>query len=259
MSRLRYAVAPVPILAGGMCAEHAEPGVGRRDPDRDATMNPPEGAADMTTAMANGNRQQERTDLSTRRLLEAASELIAEGGYERMTLAEVGKRAGYSRGLVTIRFGSKANLLSAVVDRITTGWSHRNLLPRTEGKDGLEGLLALIAAIRVQFERDPHGLKLLYALMFEALGSNEQLRQHFIEFHRNQRSDIARILRRGIKDGSIRRGTVVNDEATSVVTALRGIAYQWLLDPGGFDPAPALQHLEETTEARLRSVPRSRR
>lgn len=197
------------------------------------------------------NRQQERSELSTRRLLEAAGELIAERGYVGMTLAAVGERAGYSRGLVTIRFGSKANLLDAVVERITAGWSHRNLLPRTEGKSGLEGFLGLIVAIRRQFERDPHGIRLLYALMFEAIGPNEELRRQFVKFHRRQRADMAQILRRGIKDGSIQPGTVVDDEATAIVTGLRGIAYQWMLDPDGFDPIPALSHLLESTELRL--------
>lgn len=198
-------------------------------------------------------RQQERSDLSTRRLLEAAGELIAEQGYVGMTLAAVGERAGYSRGLVTMRFGSKAKLLDAVVERITTGWSHRNLLPQSEGKSGLDGFLGLISAISRQFERDAHNIRLLWALMFEALGPNKELRRYFVEFHRRMRADMAVLLRRGIKDGSIRPGTVVDDEAAAIVTGLRGIAYQWLLDPDGFFPLPALAHLYEATEGRLRA------
>jgi AcrR family transcriptional regulator len=211
---------------------------------------------DAAASGVSRNRQQERSELSTRRLLEAAGELIAERGYVGMTLAAVGERAGYSRGLVTMRFGSKAKLLEAVVDRITTGWSHRNLLPATEGKSGLEGFLGLILAIRRQFEKDAHNIRLLYALMFEALGPNKDLRKHFVEFHRRQRADMAKLLRRGIKDGSIKPGTVVDDEATAIVTGLRGIAYQWLLDPEGFDPIPALTHLYESTEERLAARPR---
>jgi AcrR family transcriptional regulator len=184
-------------------------------------------------------------------LLEAAGELIAERGYVGMTLAAVGERAGYSRGLVTMRFGSKANLLEALVERITTGWSHRNLLPATEGKSGLDGFLGLISAIQRQFQRDPHNIRVLYALMFEALGPNEELRSTFVEFHRRQRADMRKILRRGIKDGSIEPGTVVDDEATAIVTGLRGVAYQWLLDSDGFDPIAALTHLRESTEQRL--------
>src|SRR6266566_1718404 len=100
---------------------------------------------------------------------------MTERGYVGMTLAAVGERAGYSRGLVTIHFGSKEKLLEALVERITVDWSHRQV-PETDGKSGLEGLLALVRAIQEQFERDAHHIKLLYALMFEALGDNEFLR-----------------------------------------------------------------------------------
>jgi AcrR family transcriptional regulator len=208
---------------------------------------------EVTMTSAVPSRQQERSDLSTHRLLEAAGELIAERGYVGMTLAAVGERAGYSRGLVTIRFGSKANLLAALVKRITTGWSHRNFFPQTEGKSGLDAFLEVILAISRQFERDPHSIRLLYALMFEALGPNEELKHHFVVFHRRQRADMADILRSGIRDHSIRSETVVDDEAVAIITGLRGIAYQWLLDPDGFPPIPALLHLHETTDRRLRS------
>ena len=120
-----------------------------------------------------------------------------------MTLAAVGERAGYSRGLVTARFGSKDQLLAALVDRITAGWSHRNVLPRTVGQPGRDGILILIDAIRAQAERDPRALRTLYALMFEALGPNVSLRQHFVEFHRTMRADLAKLVRRGLRDGSV--------------------------------------------------------
>lgn len=198
------------------------------------------------------NRQQERSDTSTRRLLESAGELISEVGYAGMTLAAVGERAGYSRGIVTIKFGSKANLLAEVVDRITTGWSHKRWLPEIKDKNGLDGFLALISAISAEFRRDTKGVRLLYALMFEAVQSNEELRQVFVEFHRSQRSDLAAILRRGIKDGSVRSDVNVKAEAAAVVSGLRGIGYQWMLDPDGFGAVPALKHLYDATESRLR-------
>jgi AcrR family transcriptional regulator len=201
---------------------------------------------------ATRNRHQERSDLSTARLLDAAAELIAEGGYEAMTLAAVGERAGYSRGLVTARFGSKDQLLAALVDRITTGWSHRNVLPRTVGQPGRDGILILVDAIRAQAERDPRALRTLYALMFEALGPNVALRQHFVEFHRTMRADLAKLVRRGHRDGSIRRALRPEDEAMLVVAGLRGIAYQWRLDPDGFDPVNALRCLADAIEYRLR-------
>jgi AcrR family transcriptional regulator len=203
---------------------------------------------------ATRNRHQERSERSSARLLDAAADLIAEGGYEAMTLAAVGERAGYSRGLVTARFGSKDQLLAALVARITTGWSHRNVLPRTVGRPGRDGVLILLDAIRAQAERDPRALRTLYALMFEALGPNVGLRHHFVEFHRTMRADLARLVRRGIRDGSVGRDRRPDDEAALVVAGLRGIAYQWLLDPDTFDPVAALRALGDATDQRLRPL-----
>jgi AcrR family transcriptional regulator len=199
------------------------------------------------------NRQQQRTQRSTRALLEAAGELIAEGGYEKMTLAAVGKRAGYSRGLVSARFGSKDKLLEALVQRIITVWTHRNVLPRTRGRSGLDAVLVIIDAIRAQAERDPRALRVLYALMFEALGPNTELRGHFVEFHRTMRADLTQLLRRGIRDGSVDRGVDPKAEAALVIAGLRGVAYQWALDPGDVDPVTALAHLSHATQSRLRA------
>lgn len=198
------------------------------------------------------SRQRERSERSTKRLLDAAGEILVEGGYTAMTLAAVGARAGYSRGLVSARFGSKDRLLEALIDRITTGWSHRNVLPRTEGKPGRQRLVILLDAIRVQAERDPRALRVLYALMFEALGPVPELREKFIELHVAMREDIARMVRLGLRDGSVTAGVSPKREGELVVAGLRGIAYQWSLDPVGFAPAPALRYLTSTVEERLR-------
>jgi AcrR family transcriptional regulator len=208
----------------------------------------------MTGPTALANRQRERSERSTRALLDAAGEVIADVGYENMTLAAVGERAGYSRGLVTARFGSKEKLLQALVERMTTRWTHKNVLPRTAGRTGLEGVVVLLDAIRGQAERDPRALRVLYALMFEALGPNTDLRAHFVEFHRAMRSDITRLVRRGVRDGSIRAGADPAAEAVLIVGGLRGVAYQWALDAGAFDPVGALDYLTRVTEARLKTI-----
>ena len=54
--------------------------------------------------------QAERTAISDRAMLDAAIELVLEHGTEKTTLAMIGEKAGYSRGLATYRFGSKAGL-----------------------------------------------------------------------------------------------------------------------------------------------------
>ncbi len=88
--------------------------------------------------------------------------------------------------------------------------------------------------------------------MFEALNVGGPLQARFITFHEAMRAALADAVRRGVADGSVRADIDPEREGTLLVSALRGIAYQWLLDPEHFDPEPAYTHLIETTRDRLR-------
>src|SRR5271168_56161 len=61
-------------------------------------------------------KQQDRTSESAQRLLDAAIALIAEKGYENTTAAEIGERAGYSRSMVRVPYGSKTQLLESLLE-----------------------------------------------------------------------------------------------------------------------------------------------
>jgi AcrR family transcriptional regulator len=50
--------------------------------------------------------QAERSALSEQRIMRAATKLIGRNGYTKTTLAEIGREAGYTAGLVSHGFGS---------------------------------------------------------------------------------------------------------------------------------------------------------
>src|SRR5579859_7195148 len=56
--------------------------------------------------------QPQRRAAAERRVLDATARLIAQGGSSMLTLADVGREAGYSRGIVTHHFGTKEALLA---------------------------------------------------------------------------------------------------------------------------------------------------
>jgi AcrR family transcriptional regulator len=205
------------------------------------------------TTQHGASRQAQRSRDSSNALLKAAGDLIVEGGYEAMTLAAVGELSGFSRGLVTTRFGSKAGLLEALIDRIVHEWGHRNVVPDTRDKTGLQALLIMLDAIKAQTARDSSSVKVLYALSFEALAPRAELRSRFSALHDEMRSDVSAFVRRGLRDGSIREGVDPSEEAVLIVSELRGIGYQWLLDPTQIDATDALAYLEDTVRQRLAS------
>jgi AcrR family transcriptional regulator len=186
------------------------------------------------------NGHQVRSELSTRLLVRAAGELVAEGGYQSMTLATVGERAGYSRSLATARFGSKGKLLEALVEEIVTRWDIKKIAPAQAGHNGLDALLVLLNGIRDSYANHPESLSILYALIFEAAGPVPELRERFLAFHDRQRSRIATYIRNGVEDGSIRQGIDPDLLAAMIVGQLRGVGYLWKLDPASIDSVAVL-------------------
>ena len=71
-------------------------------------------SSSKSPAEATARTQAERSATSDKALLDAAIDLILERGIEKTTLQAIGARAGYSRGLATYRFGSKAGLFDEV-------------------------------------------------------------------------------------------------------------------------------------------------
>jgi AcrR family transcriptional regulator len=185
------------------------------------------------------SRQAERTERSTDALLRAAAELIAEGGMAAMTFAAIAERAGYSRGLVTARFGSKEGLVEAMIRRVWGRLRHLRVLPGIEDRPGLDSVLVLVAGIRDQAVAESVEMRALIVLMFEAVRDGGTLRQRFIRYHDGMRDDLSAALRKGVEDGSVRPDGDPEREATMIVGLLRGTSYQWLLEPDRFDPGPA--------------------
>ncbi len=196
------------------------------------------------------SRQQERRETSTRALLEAASELVLESGFASMTFAAVGERAGYSRAMVTARFGSKQGLIEAMLERIVGQWRDRELVSQDDWT-GLDFLTHFIDALTRQAETDARGMRVLYALMFEAIGGEQLLQDHFREFHRGMRESMSSAVARGQADGSVKTSLDAEAEGAFVVTAVRGVGFQWLLDPECFDAPVAFHHLHDVLVNRL--------
>jgi AcrR family transcriptional regulator len=111
---------------------------------------------------------------ATRRsLLDAAAELLAEGGPEAVTLREVGARAGVSRGAPYRHFDDKSDLLTAVAaeawDRLGDEAEKLGADPGPSPREKLRGMLDGILAIG---REQPH----LYRLMHRAPAGDEVLR-----------------------------------------------------------------------------------
>lgn len=212
--------------------------VGQREPGRDGSRQ-------------GINKQQARTERSTRRLLKAAAEILVDEGVNALTLANVGERAGYSRGLVTTRFGSKDNMIRALVERMTSSWAATHIEPRMLGKAGLEALLEMLREMRDQIARSPQEVLALQALLFDALNPASVARGPILEYNENLNELIRSTIELGKHDGTIRSDVDSRLEASRALEGIRGIGFHWLLMPTGYDASAALSHLIDLVEEHL--------
>ncbi len=195
--------------------------------------------------------QAERSALSEDRLLQAALILIAEHGYDRTSLQAIGDAAGYSRGLVSHRFGSKEGLLWAIFDHTFGAWQTDTLGPRVGDHVGIEALRATVAATRAALQSAPETLRAFYSLLFQALGPLGALRPKVASLHRREREGIAAWIAAGVANGSIRPDVDPEREAALFLGMLRGAAFQWLIDPHGVDVDMIYQAIDDTISRNL--------
>ncbi|MEV6879444.1 TetR/AcrR family transcriptional regulator [Amycolatopsis sp. NPDC051128] len=181
----------------------------------------------MTTAR---RTQQERRDRAEAALLTAAAELVVEQGVRSLTLAKVGERAGYSRGIVTHHFGAKQVLVERLARATQAGF-----VPGLDGvPPGLGRLLRLIDGYLGELGRIGVFNRAFLLLWAEA-ATQPELAPIFRERDDAFRADLRDDVEAGIADGTIDPGVDPAEVAVAVVGQLRGIALQRLLDPQATD------------------------
>jgi AcrR family transcriptional regulator len=181
------------------------------------------------------NQRQMQADAAREALIEAASALFAERGYHDSSVAAIGERAGASRGLVNHHFGSKENLLAAVIDTHLHEWEHEVVAPAIAGKNGLEALKAIIFAHCELAKNQPEHLLLLYRLMGEALDPRNKLGDEFAAVHKRWREQGKYWWDEGVAAGEIDGSIDQDANASLIIGAVRGITFDWLTAPGSFD------------------------
>jgi AcrR family transcriptional regulator len=186
--------------------------------------------------------QIERRAEAERKLLEAAMELVAERGVRAVTLAAVGERAGYSRGLVTHHFGNRQGLL----DALTLELQNQFQPPETESR-GLARLLEIVDAYLSDLRTRPLNARVFLVLWAEAIAAETDLRPAFNERDARFRATLVECL----EDGEIRPDLDPAAFAHALVGQLRGTSLQ-LMSTQDVDLDPVVREVHALLERGLR-------
>ncbi len=184
----------------------------------------------MIAPLPRRRTQAERSALSDTRMTAAAVALLAERGVGGTTLAAIGEHAGYSRGLATQRFGSKAGLLRHVLKHVSHEWLYRLELAVGD-KSGLAALEATLATQLAFIEEAPNEVRAMYLLWFQSIDPAAEYRPNVAEVHRLQRATVASWVEQGRRLGSIPPEVDARQVADYFCAAASGIVFHWLVNP----------------------------
>lgn len=189
--------------------------------------------------------QRERREEAERKVLAAATALIAQHGSRALTLAEVGQAAGYSRGIVSHHFGSRENLLRAVVRDARTFPLPD---PDNSAADWLAGLVR--AYLENVAGRRPSARAFLQ-MWGEAIAADPVLMPLYAEEDAGFRRLVADKVREGHGDGSVRADADPEAMAVFLVGLLRGIALQLISTPPPERVEAIIEEAERSTRRAL--------
>lgn len=173
--------------------------------------------------------QAERREEAEQRLLDAALRIVADKGSVRMTLAEVGEAAGYSRGLPAHHFGNKLGLLQALAGHIHQRFQ-RDLQAGPRGHEGIEAIRTMISVYFGRTDENWTATRALLVMMTEAFMADSGLSDCMSNYNRMAVASLERDIRRGIELGQILPDIDPSTYGVMILGALRGVMMQRLIE-----------------------------
>ncbi|MFT3725700.1 MAG: TetR/AcrR family transcriptional regulator [Hyphomonadaceae bacterium] len=173
--------------------------------------------------------QAERRETAERAILDAAKTIVADRGLEALTLNEAGEAAGYSRALPAHYFGTKAALVSALADHILGSYAVR-VREALDPADGLDSLCERVAFYVDDGIRDPVSLRAFMGIL-SAGTTNTELATLVARLTRESVDGLADLIKRARDKGEIRADARPRAEASIILASMRGVMFQWLINP----------------------------
>jgi len=169
--------------------------------------------------------------------MDAAAELVAERGVEGATLADIGGRAGVSRGLATHHFGSKNALVARLARRAQQGIASAMLAKldrqsrHVEDLSGLDIVHLTVDSYLELFEDPTPDQRALLVVWGSTFPSHSSL-EGMVEAERRSYVGLSEVIADGQSDGSIRPDIEPSAAAVLVLGMIRGTAALLLTDSG---------------------------
>lgn len=177
-------------------------------------------------------------------ILDASVRLFSRGGWRAQGLIGLAKEVGITHGGILHHFGTKENLLRAVVARRD---EHQSELIGVMGRyNGLDVIREVLPAVAADQLASPDLTRLFTVLVAESFEPDEPLHEYFQGRHRLLRAYYAQALRQAQSRGEIRKDIDVDVAAVQICAFIVGVQTLWFLDPQDINVAAAYKQQVET-------------
>lgn len=193
------------------------------------------------------NRQQQRSEETRARILDAAAAAFADSGFDATSVAQICRAAGVTKGAFYHHYDSKKDVFLELLNRWLGGLDAQLESLRAAQASVPGGLLAMTAVVSDILNAAGGQLPIYLEFLNQAM-RDEAVWQASIEPYHRYVLVLAMIVRQGIDEGSLR--DVEPDAAARLITALvMGLLLEALLDPEGADwPAVAREGMQMLLE-----------
>ena len=161
-------------------------------------------------------------------LIQIATRMFARNGSRGTTLGDIAKAAGIAQATVVYHFGTKDELLHAVLDARD---SFEDALLWRLGPDPGMRIFQAVADIVAEWEQNAEIVGLMGVLIAENLGDDGALRPRLAENYRATVERIASTLRSAQGRGEMRDDVDPTWKATEILAFLSGLELAWLVSP----------------------------
>ncbi len=117
---------------------------------------------------------EEIRERSKEKILDAATELFSENGYNATSISDIAKKAGISKGLVYNYFKSKEDLLDAIIFKSFEEFDRLYDILSSDTENPLEGLYKVLEETMNSVKQKPQFWKLITGLSYK-----KQIRERY--------------------------------------------------------------------------------
>lgn len=166
-------------------------------------------------------------------IINAATELINQGGIQQLTTKALAEKMEFSEPALYRHFKNKTDILSSVLNYFGIGLKTKMTeLIQSENK-GIEKLKQIIDFQFEHFSNHPAIVMVIFAET--SFQYEEKLSNAVQNILKNKKQRVVSIIEQGQNDGSIRSDVDVNQLASIFMGSMRFTILQWRLNNYNFD------------------------